>query len=122
MAKIEDKSFNLNKKEYYTQYFKIVSLLEELDLTNKEIEILVEFFLLDKTYTEGNMFNKVARKKVLETLKTSYASLSNYISVLIHKKVLIRNENTGLIFLNENYIPDDTMQGFRIKLTRKDAS
>ena len=110
------KSFNLDKKEYLTKHFQLLSAISGVELTDKEVEVLTSFLSLDERIIEEDVFNSVARKLVLEQLNISHGSLSNYIKSLVNKKFIIKNEITGSIKLNPTIIPDKVLQSYEIKI------
>jgi DNA-binding MarR family transcriptional regulator len=114
--KIITRSFILNKKEFLTKHFQILSTLGNLNLTDKEIEVITSFLSLDKKIIEEDVFNSLARKLVLEELKISHGSLSNYIKALVTKQLIIKNEITGNIKINPVILPDENLQGYKIKI------
>jgi len=110
---------NLNQDDYYIKHLTIVSVLLPTHLTNKEIEILAAFLSLDKSLIEDDMFNSVARKKVMQKLKLSPGGLGNHLKSIINKKVLDRNAITNRITMKPFLLPQEPTQGYQIKIIKR---
>jgi len=110
---------NLSKEDFYIKHLTIVNLLLPTHLTNKEIEILAAFMSLDKNLIEEDMFNTVARKKVMGKLGLSPGGLSNHLKSIIDKKVLDRNTITNRITIKPYLLPHEPVQGYQIKIIKR---
>lgn len=113
----------LKKKggDYYSKHLSIVSTLLPTNLTSKEIEVLGTFMSLDKSIIEDDMFNSVARKKVMDKLNLSPAGLSNHLKSVVKKKVVEKNEITGKLKMRDILIPNGDKQGYKIILINEDT-
>lgn len=106
----------VDKRKYYSKHLSIVSCLLPTHLTNKEIEILACFMSLDKNIIEEDMFNTLARKKVMDELNLKPGGLGNHLKSMINKKVLDKNPITNKITLKDYLFPDDNNQGYKIMI------
>lgn len=111
-------TLRLSQTEYNKKHLEIISALLPTYLTDKEIEVLATFMSLDKSITEGDMFNTLARKMVMERLGQSPGGLGNHLKSMIDKSVLERNEETKRITMKEFLLPQDDIQGYQIKLVK----
>lgn len=109
---------NLDKNNYYIKHLTIVSCLLPTNLTQKEIEVLANFMSLDKSLIEEDMFNTLARKKVMKELNLQPGGLGNHLSSMIDKKVLVKNEITKRISIRDFLIPKEPSQGYQIKINK----
>lgn len=107
-------SFSLNNFEYYKKHLSIISCLLPTKLTIKEIEVLSAFMSLDKGIIKDDMFNMLSRKLVKQKLGLSSASLSNYLRILLQKKVI--DNKGGILVMKSFLIPGDKNQGYQIKI------
>ena len=117
--KVVQKTIRLSKENYYKMHLNIINTLlpEQSRMVNKEIEILAAFMSLDKNITEEDMFNTLARKQVKAKLENmSSGGLGNHLKSLILKKHLSKNEITNRITINPHIIPEESTQGYQIKL------
>lgn len=86
---------NIDKKEFYHNFLKLLSTTYPNDkkLTNAEREVLVEFMLLPERF-KYNRFSTDARKRVTTSLgkgaNTKYI-INNYLDILRTKKYLIKD-------------------------------
>lgn len=115
---IIQRGFLLKAKEYYEKHLQLLNIIIPANLTNKEVEVLAMFMSLDKNIIEDEMINPVSRKKVMDNLKLSPGGLGNHLKSMTEKKALIRNEVTGSIRLNPHLRPNETVQGYQIKIKR----
>tara|TARA_R110000796_G_scaffold118353_5_gene232003 strand:+ start:10131 stop:10490 length:360 start_codon:yes stop_codon:yes gene_type:complete len=107
-------------REYYEKHLKIVSCILPTKLTQKEIEVLAFFMSLDKNLIEEDMFNSLARKKVMEGLsKMSPGGLGNHLKSMIVKQVLDRHNITKRITIKSFLIPEESSQEFQIRLEKR---
>jgi hypothetical protein len=118
--KIIKQVISLEGRGYYEKYLTIVSCLLPTQLTQKEIDVLAFFMSLDKSLIEDDMFNSLARKKVMEGLDNmSPGGLGNHLKSMINKKVLDKHNITNRITIKTFLIPEEDNQGFQIKLEKK---
>lgn len=112
------KILRVNREEYFKMHLSIINTLakDEEKMVNKEMEVLAAFLSLDKSITDEDMFNTLARKQVKEKMKLSAGGLGNHLKSLITKKHLSKNEITGRITVKPAIIPQEPMQGYQIKL------
>lgn len=109
---------NLEQKDYYIKHLTIVNCLLPTNLTDKEIEVLAAFMSLDKSLTEDDMFNTLARKKVRASLKQSPGGLGNHLKSMIEKKVIDKNEITNKLTIKGFIFPEEKSQGYQIKINK----
>lgn len=95
----------LNKFEYYKKHFLIVNNLLPIKMTDKEIDV-VSIYLS----SNDKSFN---RKEIKQKLNLSDQSLSNYITSLLKKNVLYKDDN-NVLHLKEFLIPDNDYQEYQI--------
>lgn len=112
--KIIQKRLNLNQYDFYVKHLEIVSCLLPTNLTKKEIEVLAGFMSLDKNLTEGDMFNSVARKKVMAKLDLVPGGLGNHLKHMLEKNVIYRDELTKKLVMREYLEPNIDAQGYKI--------
>jgi DNA-binding MarR family transcriptional regulator len=110
---------HLKQDDYYIKHLTIINTLLPTYLTDKEIEVLAAFMSLDKNLIEDDMFNTVARKKVMTKLNLSPGGLGNHLKSMINKKVLDRNEITNKITIKTFLLPQEPAQGYQIKILKK---
>lgn len=103
---------------YYVKYLEILNVLLPAKLTHKEIEVLAAFMSQEKNLIEDDMFNGVVRKKVMEKLNLKPGGLGNHLKSMIKKKFLDKNEITKKITIKPFLMPEDNVQGFRLKITK----
>ena len=120
MERIVKRFLKKKGKDYYSKHLSIVNTLLPTNLTAKEIEVLGTFMSLDKSIIEDDMFNSVARKKVMNQLGLSPAGLSNHLKSVVKKKVVDKNEITGKLKMKDILIPNKDKQGYKIILTNED--
>lgn len=107
----------LDQHNYYVKHLELISCLLPTNLTKKEIEVLAAFMSLDKSITEGDMFNSVARKKVMEILDNmSPGGLGNHLKSMIDKKVLDKDVETKRIRMKDFLKPKSNIQGYQIRI------
>ncbi len=120
MDNIIRKKMSFNRLEYFKKYIEIVSIILNVPLVEMEINVLASFLSLDKGITEDYMFNTVARKKVMESLKLSPGGLSNYIRSLISKGYLLKSEINDSIKIRSGLFLKNDLQDFQIRLVNND--
>lgn len=109
----------LDKVEYYEKHLSIVNSVLPITMTLKEIEVLSNFLALDRIIIEEDMFNTIARKKVMDKLGLKPGGLGNHLKSLIEKGFLTKHEITKKITLREFLIPDEPIQGYQFKIRQK---
>ncbi len=120
--KIIQKSFKLDKQQYYQKHIEIINTFLPIQLTEKEIEILSHFLSLEKNIIEEDVFNSFARKIVKGKLNLSAGGLGNHLKSMIEKGFLDRNEITNRIYIKGFLIPEENTQGYQIKISKQDAN
>ena len=113
------KILRVNREEFFKMHLSIINTLakDEEKMVNKEMEVLAAFLSLDKSITDEDMFNTLARKQVKVKLgNMSAGGLGNHLKSLIEKNHLYKNEITGRITVNPAIIPEEPIQGYQIKL------
>jgi len=111
-------ALKLKGKFFYEKHLTIVSSLLPTNLTQKEIEVLACFLALDKVLIEEDMFNTIARKKVMDELGLQAGGLGNHLKSMLEKKVLVKHEITKRITIREFLLPQEPIQGYQIKLVK----
>jgi DNA-binding MarR family transcriptional regulator len=117
--KVIQKIFNLINEDYYITHLRIINSLLPVRLSDKEIEVLAAFMSLDKSITEGNCFNSVARKKVQLLLNLSPAGLSNHLKSMLKKQFITENTVNNIITIKPFLLPEDTNQGYQFKIVKQ---
>lgn len=113
----------LDKRAFYTAQLRVSSaifhILSDIYLTEKEIELLVEFLLLKNDVVD--MFSTYNKKIVREKLKMSSSLMSNYLGALTKKGVLSDEYGTKVLvdFLKLD-TDSDILFSFRLKLDTDD--
>jgi DNA-binding MarR family transcriptional regulator len=120
--KIIQKSFKLDKQQYYQKHIEIINTFLPIQLTEKEIEILSHFLSLEKNIIEEDIFNSFARKIVKNKLNLSAGGLGNHLKSMIEKGFLNRNEFTNRISIKDFLIPEENSQGYQIKISKQNDS
>lgn len=119
--KVIQRALTLNRFGYYSKNLEIISCLLPTHLSPKEIEVLASFLSLDRYIIEDDMFNTLARKKVMSSVGLSPAGLSNHLKSMIRKKVIDKNEITNKLTIKEFLLPKEDIQGYQIKLTNNEV-
>ena len=105
-----------SKVVYFTKHLSIINPILPVQLTEKEIAVLANFMALDKVLIEDDMFNTIARKKVMDSLKISDGGLGNYLRSMIKKTFLQKSEITGRITVQDFLSPEANNQGYQFKI------
>lgn len=113
---IIQRELRLDKNQYNIKHLQMVNTILNADLTDKEIEVLAVFMSLDKMITEDDMFNTIARKKVMDKLNLSPGGLGNHLRSMIDKNALDKNEISKRIRIKPFLFPDKKVQGYQIKI------
>ena len=114
--KVISKIIEVSKDEYYFKHLSILNTLLPVSLTVKEMQVLATFMAEDYELIKDDMFNSFVRSRVMQTLKISHGSLSNYLRSMIIKGFLNKHSVTNKITVQEFLIPENIQQGYRIKL------
>lgn len=77
-----------DKLEMAVKYYNVISVLNELSLTEKELKLIAYIVL------RGNVFNVETKKRFCEEYDTSLATINNMVSRLKKVGVLIRENNS----------------------------
>jgi hypothetical protein len=117
--KILSKDIELSKENFYFKHFELVSVILDEPLSLMQNRILSQFVVENLEIGEKDIFNPVSRKKVKEKFKLSDAGLAGYIKSLIEKGYIQKNEFTKSISVPEKILPDNQLQGYKIKLIMK---
>lgn len=75
-------------KEFYNEYYSVLNSI--LKLTDLELNILCLLSILKNKQAE--VLNSEIRTALAKELKISKASLNNYISALVKKKILLKED------------------------------
>jgi len=118
--KVIQKGFELSKKEYYKTHLKIVNSIFPINITDKEIDILSEFLSIPNEIDNKNVFNSLARKRVVDILGLTKCGMSNHLKNMKNKGFL-KKDGEHLIIV-PGILPDLNMQGYNFKLKVKDAT
>jgi len=111
--KIVQKEIELSRLDYYRLHLSLVNCFLPKKLTNKEIDILSEFMCLD--IDDNERFNTSSRREVIDRLgKTLKTNISNYLSSMLRKGVLVK-EN-GIFNISMFIFPDKVSQGYQFKI------
>lgn len=117
------KALKVDKKGYYEKHLLILNVLlpdEQFPekLKPKEIEVLAAFMSQDKNIIEDDMFNVLARKKVMQALNMKPGGLGNHLKSMLQKNYLDRHPVTKKISAKSYLFPVDNGQGYRVKLIK----
>ncbi len=117
------KALKADKVGYYEKHLLILNVIlpEEQfpeKLKPKEIEVLATFMSQDKNIIEDDMFNVLARKKVMEALSMKPGGLGNHLKSMLDKNYLERHPVTKKLSAKKYLFPIDNGQGYRIKLVK----
>jgi hypothetical protein len=101
------KKQNVNRKEFYPQYLKLVNVILPKPLTAKEIEILSAFMELEGDLVENDRFGTQARKLVREKFGfKKHSNIDNYIKYFKRKGILYIDDSKLRVIESVN-IPKD---------------
>lgn len=117
---IDRTELKLAPKDYYEKHLMVISAFLPVQMTPKEREVIAAFMARDGDLAKVDRFATYYRKQVETELKLSTGGLTNHLSALKKKGFIIDNI-TGISSLREWLFPDDSEQGYRIKIT-KDGS
>lgn len=94
---------NIPRREFLKIQFKLLNAMRQkhMELTPKEIEVAIEFFVLEDPYS-FNRFSSKSRNKVIERLADrnigiSNATLNQHIIALHKKLILVRETDNNLV-------------------------
>ena len=102
------------KFKYNKLHVSLLNVLNNIGLSGREIDVLSSFLSLDESIIDEDMFNPVARKKVMLQLGLKPGGLGNHLKSLITKGVLTKNKITNRIKLNPIFKARDKSQGYQI--------
>jgi DNA-binding MarR family transcriptional regulator len=100
---------NLTKEDFYRLYFNLVNVLQpSKKLSEKEIDLLTEFLLLEGDKFKHARFAARAKKKVTDTMLSKYdRNISNQYMVMIlsnlEKKGYIEKDEDGIKYFNKKH-------------------
>lgn len=114
MSKVIKKSLTIDKFKYYKTHLSIINPIIDINLTDKEIEVLACFMMLSGDL-ENDPFSTTGRKIVKEKLNLSFGGLSNYLNQLKEKGCIISRENK--LQIPEILIPNKNEQIYSFKLS-----
>lgn len=89
----------LNKYEAAITYYRLLFTINEIEVSNREIE-LVAFIALN-----GNLYEKGNKEKFIEMYKSSIHTVYNMITPLVNKNILVR-EGRYSLKVNDQILPD----------------
>ena len=112
------KKFELGEKEYLQKHFQIVSVLLNRNLSFKECEILACFVIEYSNLKEEDIFNSLARKRVMVKLNLTHSGLANHLKSIIDKGLLSKNPITNRITLRQDLLPEPDKNGYIISIIK----
>lgn len=113
MSKEIRKALSLSKIEFFTTHLSLINCLLPVKMTNKEVELLANFMLLEGDIAEYR-FGPTAKKVVMKALNISPSGMSNYIKSLTEKGFLI--EKGDIMTIWEILEPNREEQIYMFKL------
>lgn len=109
------KSFTFLASSDYTKlYIRIYEAISGQTLTPREIDVLAAFLSFDGYVAKISRFSRSFRKQVMKDLKMSPAQMSNILTDLQKKEVLLKDE-AGELYVDPVYVPP--ADGIEINLT-----
>lgn len=120
-TRIIKRVIRLGSYEYYLKHFGIVNLLLPTNMTEREIEILSCFMDCYKRVVrseDDNVFSSEVRKCVMEEMGLSSQSISNSLTSLCKKGVLIKDN--GKYMLKGFLYPCEDIQQYQIGIVNED--
>ena len=115
---IISKALELSKEEYFKKHLLVISPLLPIELTEKEIEVLAAFLMLEEDLKDF-VFETSGRKEVRNRLQLSHGGLGNYIRRLKDKGYLL--EQDGKTRILDILKPQPNWQGYQFKLSIKNG-
>ena len=105
--------------QYYIKHLTIINCLfpDAMTMTEKEINVLAAFMEIKGEIVEDDRFNSIVRKKVMKKVGLSSAGISNYLKSLIEKNMLLKNEFSNRITVQDFLVPQDNNQAYQFKIT-----
>jgi len=112
---IVQKEIRLSSLGYYVMHLSLVNCFLDNNLTNKEIEILGAFMMLD--VEDEERFNSSSRKLVFNQLgKALKTNINFYLSSMLKKGVLVKKN--GNFYISSILFPNNSNQGYQFKIVR----
>ena len=113
---------NIQRKDFIKLQFNLLNAFrpKHIQLTNKEIEVAVEFFVLEAPFS-NNRFSSASRNQVVKKLEdqnsgVSNATLNQHIISLQKKGILTREvDNTLIINKSLRNLLDNKTKNYEIK-------
>jgi hypothetical protein len=118
MSKTVKKTLELEPKQYYLQYLKMLNIFLPRHLTETEMVFLSHFMAIENELASFDRFNTVFRKIVKKEMNISDGSMTNYIRSLSEKKAIKQNL-VGINYINPVLFPDKEHQIFNLELIKK---
>lgn len=120
LMKLIQKVFTLPKDKYYEKHLAIINPLLPFQMTEKEIEVIAAFLEVESELGKYT-FSSIGRKQVRVKLKLSNGGLSNYLRELKLKNFILEDKDSNLSIL-DILKPEDSLQGYQIKLIKSKDS
>ena len=107
-------------EQYYIKHLTIINCIfpEAMAMTDKEIRVLAAFMEIKGELVEDDRFNSIVRKKVMKKVGLSSAGISNYLKSLIKKNLLLKNEFSNRIKVQDFLVPQEDNQVYQFKITK----
>lgn len=118
MGKVFKKTYTLESREYCAQNLSILNVFLPVELTKKEIEFLSYFMAIDNPLAEMDRFNSAFKKIVRREMGISDGGMTNYMTAL-KKKGIIKESDSGILYIIPSIFPDKEEVIFNIKVTKK---
>jgi len=104
------KTYNqISKEEFYKLYFSLFNIIKpQSKLSEKEMEVLIEFLLLEGDKFKHARFAHRAKMKVIENLQTKYDRKISKQYMVMHiisfeKKGYIEKDEDGIKYFNRKH-------------------
>lgn len=112
----------VNEDDLYPEFLRALNGI--LDLTDREMELLIELIKLDIGYQKlpgvnKNVVNTSNRKFIMHTMGLTKDNLSRYITRFKHKGILVKGLAEDEISVNKALIPDLINDRIQINLILK---
>lgn len=114
--KIIKKKLVVDRYLFYKIHLSLINPIIGLNLTNREIEVLACFMMLDGDL-ENNQFSTTGREIVRDKLNISFSGLSSYLKILKDKGCIIVNNETQKWEIPNVLKPNKKEQIYAFKLT-----
>ena len=106
--------------EFYLMHLNIIGAFIPVELTKKEREVLSHFMCFKGQLAETNLFNTEHRKIVKKKMNNmSDAGLTNYITTLRQKEILVENKEGSLKIKEYLFPSSDKVQIYQFKIIKE---